>query len=75
VWTQLWERHRGAAVGAAAGVFFGVIYLIVGFWDMLVFAFLAILGYYIGSRWDRGELGSGIADLIRRMSEKWRLFR
>ena len=32
----------------AAGIFFGFIYLIAGFWDMLFFALLVWIGYYVG---------------------------
>jgi uncharacterized membrane protein len=75
VWKELWEHHRGKTIGAASGVFFGFIYLFFGFWDMLIFAFIAFVGYYIGKKVDNKEEILPIQELWRVLSEKWRLFR
>lgn len=76
MWNELWERHRGKTVGAAGGVLLGLLYLIVGFWDMLIFAFIVFIGYHIGRKLDRKEsLLEDAEQLWRRLSEKWRMFR
>ncbi|UHA72880.1 DUF2273 domain-containing protein [Paenibacillus sp. 481] len=52
MWKEMWESHGGRFVGIAAGMFFGLLYLIVGLWDMFVFALLVIIGYQVGKRKD-----------------------
>lgn len=58
MWKSWWESYGGRAVGVAAGLFFGLIYLIVGFWDMLFIALLIGIGFWIGKQRDdnRGPL-------------------
>ena len=51
MWNELWESHRGKLIGVAAGVFFGFIYLFFGFWDMLIFGFIVLLGIISGTNW------------------------
>jgi len=61
-------------------VFFGIIYLIAGFWDMLFFALLVWIGYYAGKMkderswpaipWDR--LGERLGEWL---GDRWRRFR
>ncbi|MBO9609044.1 MAG: DUF2273 domain-containing protein [Paenibacillaceae bacterium] len=76
MWNELWERHRGKTIGVAGGILFGLLYLIVGFWDMLIFAFIVFIGYHIGRKLDRKEsLLEDAEQLWRRLSEKWRMFR
>jgi uncharacterized membrane protein len=75
MWNELWEQHRGKLIGAAAGVFLGFIYLICGFWDMLIFAFIVVIGYYIGSKLDRKESILPVEDIWRYLTQKWRMFR
>ncbi|WP_166239165.1 DUF2273 domain-containing protein [Paenibacillus turpanensis] len=71
MWKELWERHRGKTTGTAAGMFFGFIYLIWGFWDMLVFAFLMLVGYYFGGKVERGEPLMDWSFLSRWFSDRW----
>ncbi|BFH13192.1 DUF2273 domain-containing protein [Paenibacillus melissococcoides] len=52
MWNEWWESHRNRIIGIAAGIFFGVIYLIAGFWDMLFFALLVFIGYNVGRQKD-----------------------
>ncbi|MNI05176.1 hypothetical protein D3C73_581220 [compost metagenome] len=75
MWNELWEQHRGKLIGAAAGVVLGFIYLICGFWDMLIFAFIVTVGYYIGTKIDRKEEILSIEDIWRNLTQKWRRFR
>jgi len=75
-WRELLQTHGGRAAGVLAGVFFGIIYLIAGFWDMLFFALLVWIGYYIGRMKDER---SGPAIPWDRLKEwwgdRWRRFR
>jgi uncharacterized membrane protein len=76
MWRELLTTHGGRVFGIAAGVFLGFVYLFAGFWDMLFFALLVWIGYYIGRMkdersgpvipWDR---------LISWLNERWRLFK
>ena len=60
MWKAWWESYGGRASGVAAGLLFGIIYLISGFWDMLFCALLVGIGYGIGKHRDfkRGPLVS-----------------
>jgi uncharacterized membrane protein len=75
MWRDLWNDHRGTCIGVACGIFFGFVYLIAGFWDMLIFAFIVYIGYYVGKRVDRREPVFGLEELWRRLTERWKLFR
>ncbi|MFC0214208.1 DUF2273 domain-containing protein [Paenibacillus chartarius] len=75
MWSELWERHRGKTIGAGAGIVLGFIYLFFGFWDMLIFAFISFVGYYIGKKVDNREELFPLQELWRQLSDKWRLFR
>ncbi|MBG9733773.1 DUF2273 domain-containing protein [Paenibacillus alvei] len=73
MWKEIWESHGGRLLGVAAGIFFGILYLIVGFWDMLFFALLVFIGYAVGRQRD---MNLGPLFPIQRigmwMSERWR---
>ncbi|NOU99341.1 DUF2273 domain-containing protein [Paenibacillus planticolens] len=75
MWNELWESHRGKVIGVAAGIFFGFIYLFFGFWDMLIFGFIVLLGFYFGNKWDRKEGLVMLEDIWRYLTQKWRMFR
>jgi uncharacterized membrane protein len=75
MWNELWEQHRGKVIGVAAGVFLGFIYLFFGFWDMLIFAFIVLVGYYVGNKLDRKESFVLLEDIWRYLTQKWRMFR
>ncbi|MZQ84285.1 DUF2273 domain-containing protein [Paenibacillus sp. 5J-6] len=75
MWNELWESHRGKVIGVAAGIFFGFIYLFFGFWDMLIFAFIVLVGFYIGNKLDRKESFVMLEDIWRYLTQKWRMFR
>ncbi len=76
LWKEMWESHRGRIVGSIAGVLFGIIYLISGFWDMLFFALVVFIGYVFGRRKDlqQGSL-SQWKETVQWLSEKWRPFK
>ncbi|MBN3522322.1 DUF2273 domain-containing protein [Paenibacillus apiarius] len=75
MWKEIWESHGGRIIGIAAGIFFGMLYLIVGFWDMLFFALLVFIGYNVGRQkdlhlgpmfpWQR--IGSWLSERWRRL--------
>ncbi|MBH5318062.1 DUF2273 domain-containing protein [Paenibacillus sp. GSMTC-2017] len=48
MWREFWEIYWKRLVGAAVGLFFGIIYLAFGFWDMLFVALLVAIGYWFG---------------------------
>ena len=75
MWKELWESHRGKVIGVAAGIFFGFIYLFFGFWDMLIFGFIVLVGFYIGNKLDRKESFVMLEDIWRYLTQKWRMFR
>lgn len=75
MWNELWESHRGKVIGVASGVFFGFIYLFFGFWDMLIFGFIVLLGFYVGNKLDRKESFVILEDIWRYLTQKWRMFR
>jgi uncharacterized membrane protein len=75
MWNEIWEQHRGKLIGAIIGVFFGILYLIVGFWDTLIFAFIVAVGYYIGSKVDKKEDIVPFQEIINYLSQKWKMFR
>lgn len=74
-WKELWEHQKGACIGTAGGIVLGFLYLIVGFWDTLIFAFIVFIGYYLGKKLDRGEQLFNVETLLRWLSERWSLFR
>lgn len=52
MWKELLREHPGKTVGILGGLLCGIVYLFFGFWDMLIFAFISYLGYYIGKKID-----------------------
>lgn len=63
LWELLWE-HKGKVLGILAGLFFGCIYLLVGFWNTLVFLVFVGTGFYIGRKLDQKEDLRDILDKI-----------
>jgi len=63
MWEILWE-HKGKLLGVAAGFFFGILYLLVGFWDTLVFLVFISTGFTIGRKLDHKEDLRDILDRI-----------
>lgn len=49
---ELWEYHAGKILGVLAGLNFGILILVFGFWRSLFVALCAIFGYLIGRRFD-----------------------
>lgn len=50
MWKELWNQYWKRIIGAGAGLFFGIIYLAFGFWDMLFLGLLIGAGYWYGKQ-------------------------
>ncbi|MFD0872101.1 Small integral membrane protein (DUF2273) [Chlamydia abortus] len=72
---QMLEDRPGTVIGTLGGIILGILYLIVGFWDMLIFAFIVFIGYYVGKKIDLKELRLQAGNLWQWLSERWRMFR
>lgn len=55
MWWEILNEHKGKTIGVAAGLFFGIIYLLVGFWDTIVFIVFVSTGLYFGKKFDNRE--------------------
>ncbi|MEJ8304559.1 DUF2273 domain-containing protein [Saccharibacillus sacchari] len=75
-WNEIWAVYGGRLSWTACGLFFGLLYLVVGFWHMVVVALLTLLGFWIGRRKD---LQSGPllpwGEIWGKLAERWRPFR
>ncbi|WP_128102627.1 MULTISPECIES: DUF2273 domain-containing protein [Paenibacillus] len=76
LWREIWDSHRGRILGIAFGIFFGFLYVWIGFWDMLFFALLVFIGYTLGRRSD-SKLGSFIPwrEWGQWLGDRWRMFK
>jgi len=76
MWRELLTKYGGRVFGVAAGLFFGIVYLFAGFWDMLFFALLVWIGYYVGRMKDEGG-GPAIPwdRLVSWLNGRWRWFK
>ncbi|MDB5084325.1 MAG: hypothetical protein JWN30_1211 [Bacilli bacterium] len=59
---QFWERVlnvaaglRGRSFGVLVGVILGLLYLVFGFWKVIIFAGFVAFGYYLGRIWEGNE--------------------
>lgn len=75
MWNELWNNHRAKTVGVITGVILAVIYLFFGFWDMLVFGFIILVGFYIGQKIDAGEPVVDWQAIYKWMTDTWRMFK
>ncbi|WP_019122825.1 DUF2273 domain-containing protein [Brevibacillus massiliensis] len=63
LWNLLLE-HKGKVLGVLAGLLFGIIFLIVGFWKTVVFILFVAAGFFIGRKLDDKEDLREILDRI-----------
>lgn len=79
MWKSVWHALRGECGGRIGGVVFGffcgVLYLFVGFWDMLMFALIVYAGYSIGRGIDKGRLPPDVRPLWDWLNRRWRGFK
>lgn len=73
---SIWESHGGRILGVAGGILLGIIYFLVGFWDMLFFALIVFIGYTLGKQRDLGLSGlfpwARIWDWVSSRFRSWR---
>ena len=60
LWEQLlilFSENKGRILGGLLGFFFGILFLMIGFFKTLLLLICTFIGYYLGSRWDmEGDL-------------------
>jgi len=64
IFNEIWHNHRGKTVGAGAGLLFGILTAVLGFWEAFFVAFCIVLGYVVGKRADEN---SGFRRLLSRL--------
>jgi uncharacterized membrane protein len=76
---EMWALYYKRIIGVAAGLVFGIIYLICGFWDMCFVALLVAAGYYLGKnkeelqyRYSISTVFSTIIDYVRKLFRPYR---
>ncbi|WP_172200329.1 DUF2273 domain-containing protein [Saccharibacillus qingshengii] len=75
-WSEIWAVYGGRLAWTAWGLFFGLLYLRVGFGPMLVVMLLTLLGYGIGRRKDlRAGPLLPWSEIRDRLVQRWRPFR
>jgi len=67
-------HRRGRNIGVSVGLFLGFLYLIVGFWDMLLFAIIVGIALAAGIAYDRGVTVDwrGIGEWL---ADRWKGFK
>lgn len=61
---QFFLENRGKVIGITAGIIFGLLFLLVGFFKTLVFAMFVAIGFYFGRKFDNQEDLAEILDRI-----------
>lgn len=49
---ELWTYHKGKTIGILLGFFFGLLVVVVGFFQAVFICLCMVVGYYIGRRID-----------------------
>jgi uncharacterized membrane protein len=75
MWNEIREKHKGKVLGILCGIFLSIIYIISGFWDMVMCAFLLLLSYYFGNKSDMNEPWFDLSKLFSWLKEKWNIYR
>ncbi len=52
---QILETSRWRVIGAAIGLFVGILFILLGFFRAVFLLFCICLGFYIGNKMDEGE--------------------
>lgn len=63
IWSYLLTYHRGKTIGAASGLAFGLLIVVLG-WKLLVLIFFALIGLIIGKSIDED---TDPRDIIRKL--------
>jgi uncharacterized membrane protein len=72
---QFYEQHPGKTVAIGLSLFFAIIYLFFGFWDMLFVALLLTIGYNLGTRYDAKTLQVDLVRWLAWLNDRLKLFR
>ncbi|HEY0828195.1 MAG TPA: DUF2273 domain-containing protein [Bacilli bacterium] len=76
MWHELWYKYKGTLTGTACGFILGIVYLFFGFWDMVVFAFIVLVGFYLGSKLDHPKnLTGNVPNVYKWLADRWKMFR
>lgn len=75
MWSELWELHRGKCIGVIGGLTAGLVFLMFGFWKMIVFSLLVLVGFYFGVKSDRQEPWVDLRRFMKWLREKRDLYR
>lgn len=67
-------ERKGRTIGVSIGLFLGFLYLIVGFWEMLLFAIIVGIALFAGVAYDRG-VSIDWRGIIRWLADRLRGFR
>lgn len=70
MWKELWQEHRGAMIGVMAGLLLGFVYLLAGFWHMLMFAAIVFISFLIGKHYQL--TGEYVNELAERLIDRFR---
>jgi|GEM_PF-2232923 len=74
-WKDIWNVYYKRIIGVSAGLLFGLIYLICGFWDMCFVLLLVALGYFIGKGKEYNEEQFSLTTLIEYVRKLFRPYR
>lgn len=69
------EQHPGKVIGLGVGLFFSLVYLFFGFWDMLFVGLLLVVAYQIGSKFDAKTIREDAVQWVSWLSDRLKLFR
>ena len=64
IFSIIWAQYSGRITCTMLAFFIGIVYLIAGFWKMLIFSSLVIAGYFIGQYIDRKESWKDTIDKV-----------
>ena len=69
IFLDTWHNHRGKVTGAILGWCFGVLVLIIGFWNTMFLVFCLFIGAFLGTKFDSEEdFKKGIDQISIRLS-------
>lgn len=75
MWLELWKQYKGRILGIVCGLFLGLIYLISGFWDMLIVAFIVFICYLLGKKKDENQQWPSLLEWWYWLMDRWRMWR
>lgn len=72
---NFFQEHPGKSIALVIAMFFAIIYLVFGFWDMLFVALIIWVGYQIGQRYDAKTLQVDFVKWLAWLNDRIKLFR